>query len=143
MIHKTADVEIEMPKSSKVWRWTQILKGSVIGEGCGIGSHCCIEGAVLGDRVRVGNYSDLREGVTIGSDVFIGSRLTTTNVKYPNPLKKARCYEKTVICDKVTIGANVTIVCGVTIGEGAFVGAGSTVTKDVLPHTRVMGNPAK
>ena len=43
----------------------------------------------------------------------------------------------------VSIGANATIVCGVTIGEYAMVGAGAVVTRDVAPHTLVVGNPAR
>ena len=146
-IHPTSADEVggyvKVGAGTKVWRWVQLLGRSEIGEDCNIGSHCCVEGAILGDRVKVGNHSLLFEGLIVGNDVFIGPRFTSTNVKYPNPKRKAKYYEKTVIEDNVTIGANVTIVCGVTIGEGAFIGAGSTVTKDVPPGFRVKGNPAK
>jgi acetyltransferase-like isoleucine patch superfamily enzyme len=49
----------------------------------------------------------------------------------------------TVIKKGASIGAGVVVVCGVTIGEGAMVGAGAVVTKDVAPHTLVVGNPAR
>ncbi len=41
------------------------------------------------------------------------------------------------------IGAGVTICPGVTIGHHAAVAAGSVVMRDVAPHTRVAGNPAR
>ncbi len=42
-----------------------------------------------------------------------------------------------------TLGANSTIVCGNTIGRYAFIGAGAVVTKNILDHALVVGNPAK
>ena len=49
----------------------------------------------------------------------------------------------TLVKRGASIGANATIVCGCTIGEYALIGAGSVVTKDVLPHALVYGNPAR
>ena len=49
----------------------------------------------------------------------------------------------TLVKKGASIGANATVVCGNTIGEYATVGSGSVVTKDVLPHALVVGNPAK
>lgn len=52
-------------------------------------------------------------------------------------------FGKVVIESWAYIGAYSQIMPGVTIGEGALVAAGSVVTKSVLPHTVVGGNPAK
>jgi len=48
-----------------------------------------------------------------------------------------------VIEDDVWIGPNATILKGVHIGRGAFIEAGSLVTRDVMAHARMMGNPAQ
>jgi acetyltransferase-like isoleucine patch superfamily enzyme len=48
-----------------------------------------------------------------------------------------------VVEDDVWIGFNATVLKGVRIGKGAIVGAGALVTKDVLPFTVVVGNPAR
>ncbi len=40
------------------------------------------------------------------------------------------------------IGVRSIILPGVTIGDSSIVAAGGVVTKDVLPHTIVAGNPA-
>ncbi|MGI0483155.1 acyltransferase [Geminocystis sp. CENA526] len=45
--------------------------------------------------------------------------------------------------DNCWIGTHVTILDGVTIHERAVIGAGAVVTKDVLPNSVVVGNPAR
>lgn len=52
-------------------------------------------------------------------------------------------FGKVVIEDWAYIGAFSQIMPGVTVGEGALVAAGSVVTKSVVPHTVVGGNPAR
>lgn len=52
-------------------------------------------------------------------------------------------FGKIVIEDWAYIGAWSHIMPGVTIGHGALVAAGSVVTRSVLPHSVVGGNPAK
>jgi acetyltransferase-like isoleucine patch superfamily enzyme len=42
-----------------------------------------------------------------------------------------------------SIGANATLVCPIEIGDWSMVSAGAVVTKDVLPHQLVVGNPAR
>jgi UDP-2-acetamido-3-amino-2,3-dideoxy-glucuronate N-acetyltransferase len=49
----------------------------------------------------------------------------------------------TLVKKGASIGSSATVLCGVTVGEYAIVGAGSVVTKDVPPHSIVVGNPAK
>ena len=91
----------------------------------------------------VDNTAVIIGDVEIGENCFIGPGVKTTNVKYPNPKKKADEYEKTVIGKGVMVGAGSTILCGITIGDRAYIGAGSVVTKNVRPGGRVKGNPAK
>jgi sugar O-acyltransferase (sialic acid O-acetyltransferase NeuD family) len=43
----------------------------------------------------------------------------------------------------VMIGTGASVLPRVHIGEGAILGAGAVVTRDVLPHTIVVGNPAR
>ncbi len=43
----------------------------------------------------------------------------------------------------VHIGAGATLIQGITVGAWSIVGAGAVVTRNVPPHTTVVGNPAK
>ena len=87
--------------------------------------------------------------VVIDEDVSIGPRVMI--ITRTHPTSQIETYGKTMsstptkvlIKRGVWIGAGAIILPSVTIGEGAIVGAGAVVTKDVLPHTVVVGVPAR
>jgi acetyltransferase-like isoleucine patch superfamily enzyme len=113
---------------------------------CAVGDDCVIHapvwighGVVIGDRCRVQAFAFIPSGVMIGNDVFIGPSVTFTNDKHPPSVN----WLPTVVCNGASIGAGAVILPGIVIGERAVIGAGSVVTRDVPPHTTVMGNPAR
>ena len=130
---------------TRIWHWCHIMGGVVVGENCNIGENAFIEsGVVLGNNVKVKNNVALYTGITCEDDVFLGPNCVFTNVANPRSfIERKNEFKKTIIKKGATIGANATIVCGHDVGEYAFVGAGSVVTKDVLPYTMVVGNPAR
>jgi UDP-2-acetamido-3-amino-2,3-dideoxy-glucuronate N-acetyltransferase len=144
-IHRLADVEpgASIGNGTRVWRWSHIRDGAVIGERCSIGQGCFIAAtARIGNNVRIQNNVSIWDGVVLEDNTFIGPSVVFTNVKRPKSTRRGR-FEKTLVKRGATLGANCTIVCGVTIGENAFIGAGSVVTKDVPPGVTAWGCPAK
>lgn len=138
-------------KNTKIWEPVNMYD-CVIGDDCMVGAFVEIQGGVnIGNKVKIQSHSFICEGVTIEDDVFIGHHVVFTNDKYPRSVNSKGALAtrndwkllKTVIKKGASIGSNVTILGGVTIGEYALVGAGAVVTKDVPPHTTVVGNPAK
>lgn len=129
----------------KVWHFSHIMKGAVIGENCNIGQNVVVSpGVVLGKNVRVQNNVSIYEGVTCEDDVFLGPSMVFTNVINPrSAVSRKDQYRKTVVRKGASIGANATIVCGYEIGEYAFIGAGAVVTKPVKSFALVVGNPAR
>jgi acetyltransferase-like isoleucine patch superfamily enzyme len=85
----------------------------------------------------------LWDGLRIGNYAHIGPNATFTNDKYPRSKEYTEHWPKIRVGEYASIGANATILPGVSIGAYAKVGAGAVVTKDVLPHQVVVGNPAK
>ena len=78
------------------------------------------------------------------SFLFCGPSVVFTNILNPrSAIPRKSEYVNTLVEKGASIGANATIICGNKIGRYAFIGAGSVVTKDVLPHALVIGNPAK
>jgi UDP-2-acetamido-3-amino-2,3-dideoxy-glucuronate N-acetyltransferase len=143
-IHRLADVEAGaiIGDGSKIWRWTHVMDGAVIGKNVSIGQGCFIAStARIGDDCRIQNGVSLWDGVQLEDKVFVGPNVVFTNVKKPKAYKRGK-FETTLVKEGATIGANATILC-VTIGKNAVIGAGSIVTKDVPDDTMVWGNPAK
>jgi len=154
MIHETALVEedVLLGPGTSVWMNVQVRKGARIGSRCVIAKGVYIGlDVTLGDHCKIQNNASLFKGVTLGSGVFVGPHVCFTNDKVPravNPdlsLKSADHWQvsETAVGDGAAIGAGSVILPGLRIGEWAMVAAGSTVTRDVPPHTLVMGCPAR
>jgi acetyltransferase-like isoleucine patch superfamily enzyme len=138
-IHALADCQsTHIGAGSKVWQFTVVLPGAVIGAHCNLNSHCFVENdVVLGDKVTIkcGNY--LWDGLTLEDDVFVGPNVTFSNDKYPRSKQYPEAFVRTVVKKGASIGAGAVILPGITIGEGAMVGAGAIVAKDVPAHSVV------
>jgi UDP-2-acetamido-3-amino-2,3-dideoxy-glucuronate N-acetyltransferase len=129
----------------KIWHFSHIMPGCILGENCNIGQNVVISPDVtLGKNVKVQNNVSLYTGVVCDDDVFLGPSMVFTNVINPrSALVRKNQYLKTHVGRGATIGANATIVCGHDIGAFAFIGAGAVVTKTVPPYSLWVGNPAK
>lgn len=125
---------------TKVYQYCNIYGNPHIGVDCKIGSYTEISGGVIGDRVSIGAFCFIPEGVTIGDDVFVGPGVHFTHEFPPKPKGE---WAPTVVEKGVMIGSGAIILGGVTIGEGAVIGAGSVVNRDVPPGETWAGNPAR
>ena len=130
---------IETPEGSKIY-WPSNVMTKDIGKNCSFGKFSEVGPCVkINDNTRVGASAFVPNGVTIGSNVFIGPHVVFCNDKYPP--SKGAAWKETIVEDNVSIGANATILPGVTIGKCAKIGAGATVTKSVPPG-EVWASPA-
>lgn len=145
--HPTAviDENCHIGEGTKIWHFSHIMSGCVIGENCNIGQNVVVSPeVVLGRNVKVQNNVSIYTGVVCEDDVFLGPSMVFTNVINPRSAVNRRgSYSKTIVRRGASIGANATIVCGHDIGEFAFIGAGAVVTKEVFPYALVVGNPAR
>ena len=145
--HETSRIDDDciVGAGTKIWHFSHIMSGCVIGERCNIGQNVVISpGAVLGNGVKVQNNVSVYTGVVCEDDVFLGPSCVFTNVINPRAfIERKNEFRKTLIQRGASIGANATIVCGHTVGKYAMVGAGSVVTKDVPDYALVYGVPAK
>ena len=140
-VHSTAlvDAGARVGDGTRVWAFTHILTGAVVGAGCNICDHVFIEGGVrVGDRVTVKSGVQLWNGITLEDDVFVGPNATFTNDLFPRSRVHPEEFAHTLVRKGASIGANATVLAGRTIGVNAMIGAGAVVTQDVPPNAIVM-----
>lgn len=85
--------------------------------------------------ITIGDGTQIAPGVHIyAADHPRDAATRATGLEFGKPV---------TIGTDVWIGGKAIILPGVTIGDGAVIGAGAVVTRDVAPHARVGGNPAR
>lgn len=145
--HPTAIIDegCQIGADTKIWHFSHLMSGCVLGERCNIGQNVVVSpGVVLGNNVKVQNNVSIYTGVSCADDVFLGPSCVFTNVLNPRSAVNRRdSYLLTHVGKGASIGANATIVCGHDIGAYAFIGAGAVVTKTVPAYALVVGNPAR
>lgn len=147
-VHESSyiDDNVSIGDGTKIWHFSHVQKGAVIGENCSLGQNVNISINVkIGNNVKIQNNVSVYEGVKLEDYVFCGPSMVFTNdlsprSKYP---KGSVWYKKTLVKEGASIGANATIVCGHTIGKWALIGSGAVVTKDVPDYALMLGIPAK
>ena len=132
-------------EATRVWHFTHVCSGAVIGARCSLGQGVFVGGrAVIGDNCKIQNSVSVYDKVRLEDDVFCGPSMVFTNVINPrSAFPRREEYLETLVRRGATLGANSTIVCGVTIGEHAFIAAGAVVTKDVPAFALMAGVPAR
>jgi UDP-2-acetamido-3-amino-2,3-dideoxy-glucuronate N-acetyltransferase len=145
-VHESAYVDdgAVIGAGSKIWHFSHVLAGAVIGERCNLGQNVVVmSGTRMGNNVKVQNNVSIYEGVEIEDDVFCGPSMVFTNVVNPRShVSRKHEYRRTLVRRGASIGANATIVCGATLGEYAFIGAGAVITKDVPAYALMAGTCA-
>lgn len=139
------DKNVTIGEETKIWHFSHILSGSIIGKQCSFGQNCVVgPNVTIGNGAKVQNNVSIYEGVEIEDDVFLGPSCVFTNVINPRAfIVRREEFKKTLLKQGCSIGANATIICGITIGEYALIGSGAVVNKDVKPYALMVGVPAR
>ncbi|MFM8911584.1 MAG: acetyltransferase [Flammeovirgaceae bacterium] len=94
-----------------------------------------LSGANLTTDIMVEEFAVVNINATVGHDSRLGS--------YCSVMPNANISGGVHIGSQSFVGSGATILNGVSVGNNAIVGAGAVVSKDVAPHTTVVGVPAK
>jgi len=146
-VHESAAVDdnVVIKDGTRIWHFSHIMFGSIIGYACNIGQNVVIGPDVsIGNGCKIQNNVSVYKGVTLEDGVFCGPSMVFTNIAHPRAeIRKMDQVRSTLVRKGTTIGANATIICGVTLGRYSFIGAGSVVIADVPDHALMVGNPAR
>ena len=139
------DDNVTIGDGTKIWHFSHIQSGSVLGENCICGQNVNVSNDVtIGNRCKLQNNVSVYEGVTLEDDVFCGPSMVFTNDLRPRAfIKDTSKYGKTLLKKGCSVGANATIVCGHDIGRYAMIAAGAVVTKNVKDYALMAGVPAR
>ena len=145
--HESAIVDngASLGEGTKVWHFSHVCSGALIGERCSLGQNVFVgHRVVIGNRCKIQNNVSVYDNVTLEDDVFCGPSMVFTNVYNPRAaIVRKEEYRSTLIRKGATLGANCTVVCGVTIGRYAFIGAGAVVNKYVPDYALMVGVPTR
>lgn len=139
------DEGAEIGKGTRIWHFSHVNGGAVIGERCSLGQNVVVmPGTRLGNNVKVQNNVSIYEGVECEDDVFLGPSMVFTNVANPRShVPRKHEYRRTLVRRGASVGANATVICGYDLGEYCFVAAGAVVTRAVPAYALVAGVPAR
>jgi len=126
-----------MNKRFENWEYPEIEEGKLTKHNWLVQNK---QGLKLGRYIDIGafTYINAKEGVTIESDVQIGSHCSIYSVSTIDN-KKGRV----VLKKNCKIGSHSLIMPGVTIGENSIIGAFSFVNKDIPDNVIAFGAPVK
>jgi UDP-2-acetamido-3-amino-2,3-dideoxy-glucuronate N-acetyltransferase len=153
-IHPSAEVHesASLGDLVKVWQMSHVRENVTIGSNSNIGRNVYIgPGVSIGDNCKVQNNSLIYEPAVLGDGVFIGPGVILTNDSYPRAVnddgsikgEKDWAAVGVVIEEGASIGANSVCIAPVKVGAWSLIGSGAVVTKDVIPYSLMVGNPAR
>jgi len=125
--------------------YVKLMPGTIIGNNCKLDDYVNTSGYVeIGNNVRIKRCTMIGQAVRIEDDVWVGSGVTTTRIKYPKAIAEEKEREEWILLKRgCMVGSRALVLAGTTIGEGAVVAAGAIITKDCEPYGVYVGCPAK
>ena len=118
-------------RGTEVGPFANLRPGANVGTGCRVGDFVEIKNAVIGAGCKVSHLAYVGDA-EVGKNCNIGCGVVFCNY---NGTRKAH----TVVEDGCFIGSNANLVAPVRVGAGSYIAAGTTVTRDVPPHSFIIG----
>ncbi len=129
----TAD---DFPQAAFIAPNASIMGDVIIKEGASVWYNAVLRGDF--EKIEIGAYTNIQDGAILHGDPG-----QVTLVEDYVTVGHRAVIHSAHIQKGCLIGIGAIILNGVTIGEGSIIAAGCVVTKDVPPHSLMMGIPAR
>jgi len=119
---------------------------TIIGRYCVVAHGLVFEGdTIMGDYSIIHDQTHATKGLRIGSKVFIGPSVVTSNDRRMCHMRECLNFvvQAPIIGNGVRIGAGALLLPSIVIGDNAMIGGGSVVTRDIPENAIAYGNPAR
>jgi sugar O-acyltransferase (sialic acid O-acetyltransferase NeuD family) len=103
---------------------------AVLGRGVFVGAQ-----AAVAAHARVGDWSVINRGATIGHDTELGTGVRV----HPG----ATVAGVSILGNRVVVGAGATVIDGIRVGDDVVLGAGAVATRHLLEPGTYVGIPAR
>ena len=83
-LHETShiDKDVKIGDNTKIWHFSHIQSGAIIGIGCTLGQNVNVgNNVIIGNNVKIQNNVSIYEGVELEDYVFCGPSMVFTNIK--------------------------------------------------------------
>lgn len=128
-------------RDTVVWQFASVIRHSVVGDRCKIGSCSIVDGARVGDGTTISHGTFISPGTVIGNYAFIGPNVSFCNDMWPSVSKVGFDLDQLIVGEIITtrvedganLGVGVIVLPGVIIGLGSMIAAGAVVDRPVPP----------
>ncbi|MEU1128321.1 transferase [Streptomyces sp. NPDC005900] len=158
-IHPTALIgdDVIIGPAARVWEFTTIRDGSVIGTGASIGFNCEVTRAFVGDGAVLGHRIGINRTL-VGAEAHLSANLTVAAISMWSPDMRTpereiilrtptgiyRCGTPqfgALIGDRVQTGNNISLGPGLAIGRNCRITSGVTLAARTIPAHHTVSNP--
>ena len=107
-VHESSFVDLPctIGSGTKIWHFSHVMRGAVVGQNCSIGQNVVVGGAaIIGNGVKIQNNVSVYDAVTIEDGVFCGPSMVFTNVINPrSEIVRKNEYRPTLVRQGATRG---------------------------------------
>ena len=108
-IHSTAIIDdgAQIGDKTRIWHWSHVCSGAVIGANVSIGQNVFIDNKVIiGNQCKIQNNVSVYSNVTLEDSVFCGPSMVFTNVYNPRSfIERKSEFRNTIVKKGATLGA--------------------------------------
>jgi len=127
---------VQIGENVRIMDYVKLMPGTVVHANAQLDDYVNTSGyCSIGQNTRVKRCTMIGQACYVGDNVWIGSHVTTTRIRYPGYGANAKNDEESIFIEEyAVIGSHALVLAGIKIGRHAIIGAGAIVSKNCVPY---------